>query len=513
MVNINNSHSNVSIIKKSLWIVFAISAIGEIFLFPTWQNFAGCVVTMLSMILYFKVVFNIETIRRRPVSFIASLYPFLFMYLPLPATLLDGNPMSHDMLIPIQTYTLQFIFFCCTIIAFALADKWSKSHNGVYHLLKLGGYFKTPTNKQLWVLGAVGLFFKLFILNNQYGDKTLAGAGTLGMFSLFMYSPICIYFKGLLGVAPASKYEKQITWVYMIGLSVFLISTNSCSQMLSPFVIWVCGYIINSIYQKNVKWFSYKKIVFGIVGVLLVLGPATDMAYAMLLVRGERSDLDFSTLLQRSFEVFQDKELILQAKEMEKDLSEEAHGLSVSGWSESYVSSVFLSRLCNYRVADQSIYYAQQVGYGNNKMLELFETNILQTPPGPISRRLTDKEKDDYSFSSMDYLYFLKTGTGLGGYKVGGDVGLGLATFGYMFFPIMLIVYVVVFILFNSVARYSKGILSLSFITLMSIYFTYFLKFQFANGLIAQVSYILWGFWWTAFWYIFVYKIVRVIVK
>lgn len=49
--------------------------------------------------------------------------------------------------------------------------------------------------------------------------------------------------------------------------------------------------------------------------------------------------------------------------------------------------------------------------------------------------------------------------------------------------------------------------------TLISIYFTYFLMFQVANGLIAQTTFVLWAFWWNAIWYSVVYKIVRSIVK
>ena len=43
-----------------------------------------------------------------------------------------------------------------------------------------------------------------------------------------------------------------------------------------------------------------------------------------------------------------------------------------SEWQESYVSSPFLDRLCNYRVADATIYHAQKAGFGHKEMLDLF---------------------------------------------------------------------------------------------------------------------------------------------
>lgn len=514
MTTSHNKSKNISIIKNSLWIILGACFVLEMILFPSEDNFTGCVVSVMSTLLYFKVVFTIDTIRRRPVSFVASIYPFLFMYLPLPATLLDGNEMSHDMSEPMQTFGLQFLFFCCILLAFALADRWSKSHSVVYSLLRRCGYFKAPSNMQLWALGVIGLFFKLFLLNSQFGDGATAGAGTLSMFSLFLYSPICIYFKEMFGLKPVTTFEKRAVWAYMIILSLFLISTNSRSQMLSPFVVWVCCYMIQQIYKKTTRnWFTYKKLIIGIVAAFILLGPATDMGYAMLVVRGERVDMDFTTLLQRSIQVFQDKQQIEQAKAEEATEAEAEEAYAIGDWNESYVSSIFLNRLCNYRVADQSIQYAKLVGYGNNSMKELFVADALMAPVGPIAKHLTSAKKSDFEFSSMDYLYYLSTGVGLGGYKVGGDVGLGLATFGYTFFPLAILVYILVFILMNSVARFTGGILNISFITLISIYFTYFLKFQVANGLIAQVTYLVWSFWWTMFWYLVVYKIVRLVVK
>lgn len=514
MINENNRISGINTIKKALWVILLISFAIEMFWFHSWNNLMGCAVSLLSTLLYFKCILKIDVMRRRPISFVATLYLFLFMYLPLPTTLMDGNEISHGMTAPQLTFLLQFLFFCCAIVAFNIADSISKHSNGVYLLLKWSGFFEVPTNAQLWILAIIGFFFKLFIAQNQYGDETISGLGTLSMFSLFIYSPICIYFKDLLGNKSSTGFEKKFVWVYMIALSVFLVSTNSRSQMLSPFVVWFCCYLIKTVYANNHKHlFSYKKIVLAVLSILVVLGPATDMGYAMLIVRGERTGMPFAELLNRSIEVFQDKKQIEVVKAIEQMQGQESGDFSSGMWNESYVSSIFLNRLCNYRVADQSIYYAQKAGYGNTKMLELFGTTLLIAPVGPIAKRLTNVDKSDYEFSAMDYLYYLNSGSGLGGYKVGGDVGLGLATFGVLFYPLMLIVYILVFVLLNSVARFANGHLTISFITLISIYFSYFLKFQVANGLVAQVIYVLWSFWWTMFWYILVYKIVRVIVR
>ena len=108
-------------------------------------------------------------------------------------------------------------------------------------------------------------------------------------------------------------------------------------------------------------------------------------------------------------------------------------------------------------------------------------------------------------------LYNLSTGTGLGGFKVGGDVGLGLATFGYFYFLLCFVIYWFVFYLFDAVTCFFKGNITISIFTLTAIYDTYFLKFQVGNGLISQTSYVFWGFWWVVIWQTFALKLIKLI--
>ena len=302
--------------------------------------------------------------------------------------------------------------------------------------MKKWGYYAQPTNKQLWILGFVGLCFRLFMMSQQgKGDIQLAGAGTLNMFSLLLYCPICILFNPLLGKDNCSKKTQYIVYCYIAFLVILLIATNSRSQMLSPLVVFACCYLLKHIYiHKKTLWLSYKKMFLFIVSIFILSGPASDMAIAMVAVRGERSSMSFSELLERSIEVYQDKE---QLRFYRQWLSDEDKSTVGAEWQESYVSSPFLNRLCNYRVADATIYHAQRVGYGNKEMLELFGNQLMTMFPGPIvDFFFSDIDKSKLNFSSMDKLYLLSMKGGVGGYKVGGDIGLGLVTFGYFYFPL-----------------------------------------------------------------------------
>ena len=273
----------------------------------------------------------------------------------------------------------------------------------------------------------------------------------------------------------------------------------------------MAGNLLQQIYTyRKTLWLSYKKIILLIMSIFVLSGPAADMAVAMVVVRGERSSMSFGELLERSVEVFNDKSQLKAYRMLMEDENQSAVG---SEWQESYVSSPFLDRLCNYRVADATIYHAQKAGFGNKEMLDLFLARIATMFPGPISNFFfPDIDKSELNYSTMDKLYFLSARGGIGGYKVGGDVGLGLATFGYLYFPLCLLLYLLVFYIMDGFVCIFHKKLFFPVFTLISIYFTYFLMFQVANGLIAQTTFVLWSFWWNAIWYGVVYKIVRSIL-
>lgn len=499
--------SNIYVLKLALWSILIASALLELLFFPSMENVFGCMVTFASAWMFFTWVFKIEIIRSRPVCFVAFLQLFCFMYLPLPMTLLDGKEMSHDLFIPLQTYILQLLYFSLCILAFYLSGL-KVEENKIGYLLEKVGYYVSPTNAQLWILGLIGFAFRLYMMSNQGSGEDLAGAGTLGMFEIFIYAPICLLFNPLMGKEKCSRKTTYIVYAYIALLVVLFIATNSRSKMLSPLVVFAFCYLLQQIYiYRDTLWLSYKKIVISILAIFVVSGPLSDLAIAMVAVRGERATSSFEELLSKSIDAYQDKDRLAAYRKMVKEQGESSVG---SEWEENYVSNVFLDRFCNYRVADATIYHAQKVGYANDKMLSLFVTQVQAMFPGPIMKFLfPNLDKKSLNFSSMDKLYNLSAHGTLGGYKVGGDVGLGLATFGYFYFPICFLVYILIFYIFDAVVCVFDGIPLFPVFTLLSIYFTYFLKFQVGGGLIAQVTFLLWGFWWVTLWHCITYKLVR----
>lgn len=502
--------SNINIIKFGLWVILAASAVLEMILFTSIENLVGCAVTFVSTWLFFTFVFKIDTVRRRPIAFIAFLQLFLFMYLPLPATLLDGNGMSHDLFTPIKTYLLQLVYYCVGLLAFCVSGRWYAG-NKVYNIMQRWGYYKTPSRWQLWLLGFIGLFFRL-ILMSRSGEGGVAGGGSLNMFSVLIYCPILILFGQYLGWKPCGRPTKFLIWGYVSFLVVLFVATNSRSQMLSPLVVMAFCYLIGQIYVKHKRlWLTPKKFILIFVLALVIMGPASDMATAMVVVRHERTEVSVRELIGLTFDAYKDKARLNAYRQLAQDIADEQVG---GEWVENYVSSPFLERLCNYRVVDLTIYHAEKIGLANEKMLNFFVDCICTMFPGPISNFLFPEiDKSELSFSPMDYLYHLSTRSGTRSYRVGGDVGLGLATFGYAYFILCFLIYTLVFYIIDGVAHIDKGKLKISIFTLISIYFTYFLMFQVGTGLSAQTQFVLWGFWWSTLWYCIIYKIIRTIAR
>lgn len=478
-----------------LWILI-FSGFMEMLLFPGWDNLVGVIVSIASFILYRAYVFKLGIIRKRPMSFVAFSLLILFMYLPLPVTLIDGNEMSHHLLNPITTYLLQFLYFVCCIIAFNLADRYRKSFRGFSKLLIRLGFYTTPSVAQLWILGGIGWFFKLILLSTQYsGDGfNQAGRGTLSAFSILICAPLLIYFYPLFFGKTIRKAQKIIVVLYMVGMMILLVSTNSRNQVVLPLITFLLLYLMSLFYKRNIS-ISKSKLIVSLLIAFFVVGPLSDMAFAMLVARAQRQNTKFTSLLEKTFEVYNDKEKLYKLKSIAEKKIADSKTIQTSDWDEYYVSSVFLGRVCNYRVIDSSIYHAQRAGMPNGEMTDYFFSSLKIMFPQPIVDFLFGHiDKAKYAFSPQDKLLAVSRNNPVfKGYTVGGDVGLNLSMFGVLAFPLTIVVFFLEFVLSDLMSYRRYGKTYFSFIPLLSIYPTYFLKFQVSGGLLSHISYLLWG--------------------
>lgn len=506
-----NSTNGVDVVKKMLICILALSSLLEILFFPSWANLLGIVVSWLSAFIYFDYVLMPDFIRRYPLLVLVSIMLFGFMYMPLPITLIDGVSMSHDMYNPELTFILQFIYFAVFILSLRAAAYLStryKNLNGIFHSV---GFFKIPSVNQTYLLAAFGWFFQLQRLNSQFSGEGnyVAMMGTYAMFSIFIYAPVINIFRELLGARPCSTSQKYIVWVYIFFLSISMIATNSRGAMLSCFMVLGFCFVLKIFTSENTKitWLTSKNLLIGAIAIYLVTGPFNDMSYAMLIARGERKNSNYKELFSKTFEYYKNKQLINKFR-----LSLEGNVYLTSDWNESYVSNVFLQRFCNYRVVDASIYHAFRAGIPNDKMTSAFYNFTMANLPQPIVNIL-DKgfKKEKYDYSSMDLLYSIGSHRAIHkSYIVGGDVGLGLSMFGWFFFPIIFVVYVIQLYIIASFVNCFLRRRFFSILTLIGVS-SLFITFQVGGGPVVHTNYILWSCWWSLLWKLLVYRIILLI--
>ena len=505
---------NIKTIKDLLIWILVVSSVFELLFFPTIANLTGILVTWMSILVYYNLIFQPRFLYKYPLLFVATLILFGFMYLPMPLTLIDGMSMSHDLLNPELTYILQFIYFLLTILSVKLAAWVSDRYNGIYFFLKKIGYFKVPTISQIYILALFGWIFKYQTLKNQFSgdDIYVSGMGTFAMFSIFIYSPITILFRELLGAQPCSKVQKIVALIYMLLLTIILVATNSRGAMLSAWIILSLCFCIKYISEKKrYNFITPKNLLIILFTTYIITGPFNDMAYAMLMARGNRQGVQFTNLFEETINYYNDKNAL---NKFRLYLDKVNNDVSLKDWNEEYVSNIFLQRFCNYRVVDASIYHALRAGTPSESMVEDFGARIMAMFPQPIINVLNpDFRKEQYSYSPMDLLYAKSQKSSIHvSYIVGGDVGLGLATFGFLYFPIVFIVYTIQLLIINSLMRVNGRKNIFPFLTLISL-FNILLPFQVGSGLVVHVIYIIWSFWWTLIWKLIPFRVVLMFNK
>lgn len=495
-------YNNVLIVKRFLgWILFICSFL-EIFYFPTFGNLVGIIITWLSLLIYYKYILYNKFLKAQPLLSVISIMIFGFMYLPMPVTLLDGLSMSHDFYNPVLTFILQFIYFVIVIIAIRIAARLSCKYRAFNKVLNKVGYYTIPSFYQTMLLACIGWFFQILVIKVRftYGDgEVVPNLGTYKMFSIFIYSPLVNLFRSLLGGEECTKIQKKIVYVYIILMTVVMAATNSRGALVSSYIILGLFFLLKRFVSDiPYNFFTKKNIIITAIVGLIALGPFEDMAYAMLIARGERNNISSYELFQNTIKYFNDKERIKRYKEIAKTLSDQA---DEGDWNEEYTSNLFLGRFCNYRVIDASIYHAFRIGFFNNEMFDDFEGMIVGALPQPIiSIVKPDFNKEKYIFSPMDKLYALSMKKSVyPSYIVGGDVGIGLSIFGFFFFPIILLVYILELILIGNLENSINGKKQYSTLTLINL-FGFFLTFQVGLGIVAHITFILWSFYWKLLW-------------
>ena len=489
-------------LSKIFWIILLIFCGLQVITFQQLDVVVGCAVSLLTFYIFSKFIFTPKSLRQRPISFIAISGVVMFTYFAPIMTYVEKHPITYNMISPISTFLWQLLYVLVTYLAYICTNRRYK-YNPIRNSLIKIGFYNTVSNKSLWILGLFGLFGRLYLLKNQFGEEATSGAGTVYMLLIpFLMAPYCILFRPLYSKNKEPYRGSKIPFIFytllLLIMGVASNARNAIVTVLMSLLLMIIFYCINyrDDIMRKVLDISAKKIILIFVSFLVFSGPISNFAIAMVAVRYMRSDIGAQELFIETFNLAMDSEKMSVVK---KSLNKVEGNIDLSqkmlqnDWNESYVSNVFMNRVCNYQVADASIFHAYRAGIPCKSFIDDCIEHMKIIFPTPIVKMLFgDLDKEKLAYSPMDFLYSQSINAPVRqGYIVGGDVGLGLAFFGYLFPVFQLLIYILIFRYLDQIIAFDGKHAIIPILTMISIY-DYFFIFFVGTGILARFEAFFW---------------------
>lgn len=506
------------LIKRILLAIVVIATIVEMIFFPSIANLFGCILVCGSLFIFSSVVKNTEVIVEHPFSFIVYFQFLLANIISIVGTLLDGNPISKGLCMPDKTFILQFVLFCCVSLSFYLSVNITYKDNIFRRTLFKMKFFNV--NKTLiWFFGGIGILVQLYksfkLQDIEYGD--VSGKFLWGI-TYLQYFPLILFFPDLIHIS-TKKEERIFLIVYIMLIIVISFFSNSRKLLINSFgIVAILAVLYFAYKKKNVmKRINIGTICFLGVAVCLINSFLSLSSLSMLSVRGVRDDVSSDVLFSNTIDVFFNDNKSAELKKQQGNIIYTGYDDYSNGWTEEYISNFMLNRFGNMRVVDETLYYADRIGYGNDRMKELFMAKIAVLFPAPILKSMGfDIDKSEYQFSPGDYLYYIGSNSensrwALGGYRVTSIVGDGLATFGYFCFPIIILLLFISFRLLDTFVIRVDGVYSYAAIGLVSC-FEFFGMYRNSIGIINMVSFVFRGYLQLCFTFLLVSILVKLLL-
>ena len=403
-----------------------------------------------------------------------------------------------------------------TIVAAFHACRYIYKEGWLTNIWKKIGYFKPPTEKQLWVLSILGFMALLWNVGVQGTELTEAenrGAfgQFLGVFRIYAYVPIVFLFINYWG-GRKTKSTKLII-IYLMILSGIAIASTRRTILMNMATSWAVMSLFVALLE-NKKLFTTKSTIGIILGFYLLTGPVADMALAMIINRQTVYSSSASSTFSNVMDIYSDKEKLHQAYQLGTFSNTDNQGDNFSQWSEYYIDNIFFDRFCNLRTQDITLDYAQKLGYGSRRMKEYAENFLVFQIPTPVLRALgytSNKFENNYTPGDLLSTDALGLRSQYKGFRVCGDSAVGLSWMGYSYYIFAFFIYICLFYFFSSLVSIRKGLLiPVPVIVGMVSYMAYFNN---ATGIFRTLTLLLRGGWQGIVIYCIVMWVLRRIIK
>lgn len=481
--------SVATLIRKLGYCVATICTLGEIMFFFSLPNMCGCIMCIFSWWTFSTFFLKRSIILRHPFGWLFYLSMVLYRFLPLIATFCEWKPVTYGFENPSITLWSEMLLFGLQSFAFFIVCYGNQSvFSSLNTLLLKVGFFTSYRERTIWCMAGIGFCSSLLSRGANYGD---IGAKFIAPLADLRYIPLILFFPSLYK-AKKSNPSKKILIAYFVFLELFSLTGNSREGLLIPLATVAILAFMNALVRDvhlNIHSLLRKAPLY-----LLILVAAVHLLQAisdsMLSNRGLRSELSSTELM---------KSQLSDIAYTESPARDNNFASYDEGWNEVYVDNFMLNRYCNMRISDETLHYAMQLDgwntLGNAEMRDVFFVDIILQIPTNILRILSiNYDKSNFAFSQGDYLYSLSTSSQIQvGYRVASHIGLGMACFGLLYFPIQFFLLLFCFYFLDTIVI-NRHMIVYSLAGLANV-FMFLGRFRNANGCFTDAAYLVRGYW------------------
>lgn len=451
------------------WIV-SISVFVELLFFPSTENLFGATVMLIGWGLLITTTITQDCFERYPVSFLMFLgLTTTHFLLPLPLTLLDGKPITFNLYNPIATFSHHFLFVASLVVSHRIYRYVSK-RNVIREFLSSTKFYIQPSKSLIWATSITGLlanFYNFFVLGVWSQDSGERGVSFYIAASLaqYLWMPILLLFPRLFSSGGQSNPNKRD--VFAVGTYVTLVLGIAISSnwrtILFGGAFFVVALFALSLLLGHIslnRFFTFRRLVPIGLAAFLIAGPILDISKAMVTVRHERYEASAKDLFYRTIETYLDQNSGRQS--LGAGESNDSRQFLSYKWDETYLSNSVLNRLVNFKIPDNCLRYAEDIGFSSPQMHDEFAHQLVALVPGVFLNQLGIASQDKIhwaSYSLGDYLYATASGDGdaLGSFVLSAFPGIGMSIFGYWYLLLAIPLFGVIFYYFDALARKIDG--------------------------------------------------------
>ena len=255
------SYNTLRIIKKAITIYMLFCIVIECIAFPALENLFGCVVLLYGWLFISRTVLKVDFLYHYFIPFVAIFfYGICFFALPLGVTLIEGKPITFRFNVPYITFFNLMLNVTTIVLAFHTCRRIYKE-GWLLGIWKKLGYFKVPTEAQIWAMAGAGIFALLYNITIQGTDMMDAeNKGAWGQImnqmTKFAILPIAMLFPKYYGRKNTAIPRTSLI-VYFSFIIFLAIVTTKRTLMFTGIVSWgLMAFLV--VLLENKKLFKTK---------------------------------------------------------------------------------------------------------------------------------------------------------------------------------------------------------------------------------------------------------------